>query len=169
MLHLQLEIQLIAKNAKSFNETSSEIAVNSMKIVEVLFHIIEAATPPDAAEHFFSLADTPVNQLNAHKKDLSLYQKPARRVKQEAATSSRDVSPNLAVTRRENTQKSAQDIWMEECRNVISTLITNEIKRYLDQDDLDELFEKFEQKIVPLGCSKCWFALALWLCPNPYC
>uniref|UniRef100_A0AC34FPB8 Bromo domain-containing protein n=1 Tax=Panagrolaimus sp. ES5 TaxID=591445 RepID=A0AC34FPB8_9BILA len=145
LAHLKKDIQMIAFNANKYNQRSSDIAINSKRLIQTLFHILATANPPNASEYFYSLEEVPPAELTAYEQDLSL--KPLH----ETSIRRSHRSASSANARGEfQSSKNIKDVWMTECRNVCNQVIDEQAKELLEENEeeenIDEILQKFEQK-----------------------
>ena len=125
-----MDIQLIANNAIKFNEPNSEIAVNSKRLVETLFYVIDNASPENALDYFTTLFDQQPSELGAYKIDLF--------------SAARSTNGTRKHSRRMESShgEPGVELWVTECRTACEEIITDSVKNLIE-DELNPVLESF--------------------------
>jgi hypothetical protein len=135
---------MIAVNATKFNQRASDIAVDSKRLVQTLFHVLDTVTPPNASEYFHSLEEKPSSELTAYEQDLSL------KIGRES-TGNRDHRSASSVNGDFSSSRNIKDIWMSDCRTACNQVLNEQAKELLreneeEENSIDEILKNFEAK-----------------------
>uniref|UniRef100_A0A914QLE5 Bromo domain-containing protein n=1 Tax=Panagrolaimus davidi TaxID=227884 RepID=A0A914QLE5_9BILA len=128
LIHLKKDIQMIAVNATKFNQRASEITVDSKRLVQTLFHVLDTVNPPNASDYFYSLEEKPPSELTAYEQDLS-----------------------LKIGHESTGNRTHRNVWMGDCRTACSQVLNEQAKELLreneeEENTIDEILKNFEAK-----------------------
>uniref|UniRef100_A0A7E4V464 Bromo domain-containing protein n=1 Tax=Panagrellus redivivus TaxID=6233 RepID=A0A7E4V464_PANRE len=128
------DIQLLAFNANKFNEPSSMIAINSIRLVETLFAVLHDASVTDFVQHFMHLLELgDAANLQAWKRSLSLT----------PANPDVDMSGDGPSSSNNSGAHHDAEVWEAESRRILSQMITPDLRDALGPEEYDDLLNRF--------------------------
>ncbi|KAE9548571.1 hypothetical protein FO519_008222 [Halicephalobus sp. NKZ332] len=133
--HLQLDVQLLAKNTCRYNEPDAVISNDSIVLVETLFRYLEDLTIGDAVILFRTLREEPLNGMAAYKMKLGYVPSSMNNSAVSNMEGSVELIPEVQPTQSE-------ELWVEESRQACAQLITGHLRMSIGESEVENIMEK---------------------------